>query len=102
MKSAFLINKIIQSEFEKSLDLKYLCSEFLNLLVHQEHTDAHEIIAKMILHVVEEDENFANDIFANKKEIKRLLGERKQLLLNKDGEKYLDEASIYDQILKII
>ena len=101
MESVLLIKKILESGYEKNIDLKIICKELYKSL-HKEHNESHQIIINIILSTIAENESSINDIFADKSSSIEFLKERKTFLINFDGEKYLDEASIYGEVLRML
>ena len=101
MESVLLIKKILESGYEKNTDLKIICKELYRSL-HKEHNESHEIIINIILSTIAENESLIDDIFPDKSSSIEFLKERKTLLINFGGEKYLDEASIYGEVLRIL
>lgn len=101
IESVFLIKKILENDFEKDIDLKLICKELYRSLL-KEHNESHQIIINIILNTIAENETFIDDIFADKSSSIEFLKERKHFLINFDGEKYLDEASVYGEVLRIL
>ena len=101
IESVFLIKKILESDFEKDIDLKMICKEFYKSL-YKEHNESHQIIINIILNTIAENETFIDDIFADKSSSVEFLKDRKNFLINFDGERYLDEASVYGEVLRIL
>ena len=101
IKSVFLIQKILQSEYEKDLDLRMICKELYSAL-HKKHNESQEMMIKIILNAITENESLVDDIFTDRSSDIEFLKERTNYLINIDGEKYLDEASVYGEILKVL
>ena len=78
-----------------------ICKELYNAL-HKKHNESQEMMIKIILNAITENESLVDDIFTDRSSDIEFLKERTNYLINIDGEKYLDEASVYGEILKVL
>jgi len=102
VKSIFLLQKFLFTEFENGIDFVTIATNLVPILT-SDHNNMHEIILNIIHEVIQRETKNINQVFPNKEQILEFMDGRKNELLNKNqDEKYLDEIFKYNELIKLL